>query len=45
MGRCVILTTVAKANLTGGTFADNLTAQGTDTTTVQAYQSGGARIL
>ena len=45
MGRCVILTTVAKANLTGGTFADNLTAQGTDTTTVQAFQTGGARIL
>ena len=45
MGRCVILTTVSKANLTGGTFADNLAAAGTDTTTVQAFQSGGARIL
>lgn len=45
MGRAVILTTVAKANLTGGTFADNLTAQSTDTTTVQQFSSGGARIL
>jgi hypothetical protein len=45
MGRAVILTTVSKANLTGGTFADSLTAAGTDTTTVAAYNSGGARIL
>lgn len=45
MGRCLILTTVAKANITGGTFADNLTAQGTDSTTVLVPNSGGARIL
>lgn len=45
MGRCLILTTVAKANITGGTFADNLTAQGTDSTTVLVPNSGGIRIL
>ena len=45
MPRALILTTAAKANLTGGTFADSLTAQGSDSLAVANYQDGGARIL
>lgn len=45
MPRAIILTTAAKANITGGTFADSLTAQGTDSLAVANFETGGARIL
>lgn len=41
----VTLTTVAKASTTGGTFADTLVAQGSDSTTVGTYQTGGSRVF
>lgn len=40
-----VLTTAAKASLTGGTFADSLTAQGTDSLAVANFNTGGARVL
>jgi hypothetical protein len=43
--RALILTTVSKANTTGGTFADTLVANSCDSTAVQNYESGGARVL
>lgn len=45
MGRALILTSAAKANTTGGTFADTLTAASPDTLTVGNFQDGQARIL
>lgn len=45
MPRAVILNTASKANLTGGTFADSLSANSGDSLTVANYQSGGARII
>lgn len=45
MPRAVVLTTASKANLTGGTFADNLTANSGDSLAVSNYGSGGARII
>lgn len=41
----VQLTTVAKANTTGGTFADTLTAASGDSSTVGTYFTGGARVF
>lgn len=40
-----ILTTAAKASLTGGTFADTLTANSGDSLAVANFGSGGARVL
>jgi hypothetical protein len=40
-----VLTTASKANLTGGTFADSLTANSGDSLSVANYTSGGARIV
>lgn len=45
MPRAVILNTASKANLTGGAFADTLTANAGDALAVANYDSGGARIL
>lgn len=45
MPRAVVLTTTSKANLTGGTFADTLTANANDAVAVANFDSGGARIL
>lgn len=45
MPHAVILNTASKANLTGGTFADTLTANNGDSLTVPNFVSGGARIL
>jgi hypothetical protein len=40
-----VLTTAAVANTGGGTFADNLAAQGTDSLAVANFNTGGARVL
>jgi hypothetical protein len=40
-----VLTTLSKANLTGGTFADALTANTNDSAAVANFNSGGARVL
>lgn len=45
MGYARILTTASKANTTGGTFADSLTANANDSLTVQQFTQGGARIV
>lgn len=39
------LTTASKANLTGGTFADSLSANSGDSLSVANYGQGGARII
>jgi hypothetical protein len=44
MPRAVVLTTQSKANLTGGTFADTLSANTNDSTSVVNYDSGEAWI-
>lgn len=44
MPPCLILTSASKANLTGGTFADTLTANSGDSLAVASYNTGGARI-
>jgi hypothetical protein len=41
---CLILTSASKASLTGGTFADTLTANSGDSLNVGSYNTGGARI-
>lgn len=45
MPRAVVLNSASKANLTGGTFADTLTANAGDSLSVANFDSGGARIL
>ncbi len=45
MGRALVCTSVSKANTTGGTFADTLTANGTDSTTVNYFSDGQAKIV
>lgn len=40
-----VLTTASKANLTGGTFADSLSANSGDSLSVNSFTSGGARIV
>jgi len=44
MPPALILTTQSKANLTGGAFADTLSANSGDSTAVASYNTGGARI-
>lgn len=44
MPYALILTSASKAALTGGTFADSLTANASDSLSVINYDSGGARI-
>ena len=45
MGRALVCTTASKANTTGGTFADNLTANGTDSLNVPYFANGVAKIV
>lgn len=45
MGYARILTTASKANLTGGTFADSLVANTSDSLSVPNFVNGGARIV
>jgi hypothetical protein len=45
VGRILVCTSVSKANTTGGTFADTLSANGTDSTTVNYFSNGRAKIL
>jgi hypothetical protein len=45
MPRAVVLNTASKANLTGGSFADNLTANAGDSTAVANFNTGGARMI
>lgn len=40
-----VLTVASKANTTGGTFADSLTANAGDSLSVANFDSGGARVL
>jgi hypothetical protein len=40
-----VLTTASKANTTGGTFADSLTANSGDSLSVANFDTGGARVL
>jgi hypothetical protein len=44
MGYARILTTASKANTTGGTFADSLTANALDSLSIPQFVNGGARI-
>lgn len=45
MPYALILNTASKANTTGGTFADSLTANSGDSLQVGNYDSGGARVV
>lgn len=45
MPYALVLTTASKANTTGGTFADSLTANTGDSLSVANYDTGGARII
>jgi hypothetical protein len=45
MGYANVCVSASKANTTGGTFADSLTANGTDSLNIAVYQNGGARVL
>lgn len=45
MGRALVLTTASKANTTGGTFADSLTANSPDSLAVANFNTGEANVL
>ena len=45
MPHALVLTTAAKANTTGGTFADTLSANSGDSLAVSNFVNGGARIV
>jgi len=45
MGRALVLTTASKANTTGGTFADTLTANSGDSLAVANFNDGQANLL
>ena len=45
MPHAIVLTTASKANLTGGSFADTLTANSGDSLSVASYLDGGARVI
>ena len=45
MGRALVLTTASKANTTGGTFADTLTANAQDSLAVANFNDGQANLL
>lgn len=45
MPHAIILNTASKANTTGGTFADSLTANTLDSLSIPNFVGGGARIL
>lgn len=45
MPHAIVATTASKASLTGGTFADSLTANSGDSLNVVNFNNGGARVL
>ena len=45
MGRALVCTTASKANTSGGTFADSLTANSGDSLTVPWFTNGNAKIV
>lgn len=45
MPRAIVLNSASKANTTGGTFADTLTANAGDSLAVANFNNGGAKIL
>jgi hypothetical protein len=45
VGYANVCVSASKANTSGGTFADSLTANGTDSLNIAVFQNGGARIL
>ena len=45
MGRAIVLTTASKANTTGGTFADSLTANSNDSLSVANFNAGEANLI
>ena len=45
MGRALVLTTASKANTTGGTFADSLTANSNDSLSVANFNTGEANLI
>lgn len=45
MPRAIVLNTASKASLTGGTFADNLSANSQDSLSVANFASGEAQVL
>jgi len=45
MGRALVCTSASKANTTGGTFADNLTANSQDSLSIPYFSNGGAKIV
>lgn len=45
MGRALVLNSASKASLTGGTFADVLTANNQDSLTIPTLQSGQGKII
>lgn len=45
MPRALVLNTASKAGTTGGTFADNLTANAGDSLAVANFNNGGAKII
>ena len=45
MGRALVLTSASKANTTGGTFADSLSANASDALAVANFQNGEANVL
>lgn len=45
MGKAFVLSSASKANTTGGTFADSLTANAGDSLSVANFNTGGAKIV
>ena len=45
MGRALVLTSASKASTTGGTFADSLSANASDSLAVANFQNGEANVL
>lgn len=45
MGYAVVCVNASKANTTGGTFADSLSANGTDSLNIAVFQDGQAKVI
>src|SRR5690349_14702284 len=45
MGYAVVCVTASKANTSGGTFADSLSANGTDSLNVAVFNNGMAKVI
>ena len=45
MGYANVCVSASKANTSGGTFADSLSANGTDSLNIAVYNTGGARVV